>query len=281
MVTYVVAQSKRLDNCEKLKNPASFFDTLVNGLKQEEGRRRKKEEVRSKKKEAKCHHNKDDDDESQIAPTSPIHIFCKRQRPHPEYPLLMKAVMDKDRPLANEIMSHMARDGWRSYLSAVRPSDTSAFFLYPARTEGRKPRRTSYPCRAPLLDAQGRRHFAGQAKCNVLADFFAERLRGTEQHGASLTKAEASRRESAQWRRLQQTDEFAPFLEAEVKKAIAVMAKKKATGADGLAAELFHYMPCLLQPTVRLFNIILQTGRMPHQLLRVIMIPLVKPRKGP
>ena len=55
-----------------------------------------------------------------------------------------------------------------------------------------------------------------------------------------------------------QTDEFAPILAVEVKKAVAVMAKKKAAGADGLAAGLFQHLPCLLQPTVRLFNMILK-----------------------
>ena len=257
MATYLSAHSIKLANCEGLENLARFFDILVNGLKQVF-------KVKNGKKRSKCCDTAKHDEESQIAPMSPFHISRRRDRARPDYPLLMKAVMDKDRQMANEIMNRMVRGDWRSFLSTGRPSDTSAFVLYLARTEGRRPRRRTYPCRAPLMDSQGKRRPTGQAKCNVLADFFAERLKGTERQNPSLSKAEAARRETAQWRRLLQTDEFTPIIEVEVKKAVAAMAKKEAAGADGLAAELFQHLPRLLQPTVRLFNVILKTGRMPH-----------------
>ena len=58
------------------------------------------------------------------------------------------------------------------------------------------------------------------------------------------------------------------------------MARKKAAGGDGLVAELFQRLPCFVKPATSLFNVILQNGRMPHQMLRVAMIPLDKPHQG-
>ena len=80
---------------------------------------------------------------------------------------------------------------------------------------------------------------------------------------------------------MNQNEDFLPVLEVGVKKAMAVMAKTKAAGGDGLIAEVFRNLPCLIKPAVELFNLILRRGRMPQQMLRVIPIPLDKPQKDP
>ena len=64
-------------------------------------------------------------------------------------------------------------------------------------------------------------------------------------------------------------------------RVILGLAKKKAAGDDGLVAEMFQELPCLLSPLTRLFNLILQTGRIPYPMLKVAMIPLDKPRRNP
>ena len=113
----------------------------------------------------------------------------------PEYPILMEAVLDKNRALANGVMCNMVREGWRSYLTTIRPSDSSAFFLYLARLEGRKPRKNAYPCRAPLLDPRGKQHCEGQEKCDLLANFFAAKLQDATDpnYGRQATNRSKSR----------------------------------------------------------------------------------------
>ena len=78
-------------------------------------------------------------------------------------------------------MKRMSRDGWGDYLRSVRTANVNAFFKYLAREDGRKSRRRSYSCEAPLLDEQGVQHFSGSEKCTLLADHFARRL-GRKSH---------------------------------------------------------------------------------------------------
>ena len=270
MQEFLLANASRLHNCAQANNLARYFDVIVGGIRNVFGTRSRKG-----KQCVRCTEGLEEDQKSEEAPSSPFHLFCLRHKTHPEYSLLMKAVVDKDKALASEVMCRMVRDGWRSYLSTVRPSDTSAFFLYLARLEDRKPRKNRYPCRAPLMDQNGERHFKGQEKCNILADFFAAKLQD------SALAMSTGDMEVSRWRRLCQTREFEPVLEVEVKKAIAMMARKKAAGDDGLVAELFQNLPCLLRPVTSLFNMILQQGRLPYQMLRVVMIPLDKPHRDP
>ena len=156
-----------------------------------------------------------------------------------EYPVLMKAILDKNRSLASEVMRNVAREGWRPYLPTICPGNTSAFFLYLARTEGRKAREAAYPFGYPLIDQHGQRHFNGQAKCNVLADFFAAKLSASSDGNSARRTPGTGKQGTSRWRRLNQTGDFLQVLEVEVKKAIAVMAKKKAAGAGGFIARLF------------------------------------------
>ena len=82
-------------------------------------------------------------------------------------------------------------------------------------------------------------------------------------------------------RRLSVVDDHLPVLEVEAQKAVDMMARKKAAGGDRLNAELFQNPPRLIKPVAQLFHLILQSGRMPHQMLRVVMAPRDKPQKNP
>ena len=72
-----------------------------------------------------------------------------------------------------------------------------------------------------------------------------------------------------------------PITTVEVRKAVATMARKKAAGDDGLVAELFQNLPCTIPVMLKMFNLVLFKGRIPHQLLRVVMVPLDKPHRDP
>ena len=276
MREFLRENSTKLRACEETCHTARFVDILMGGL-----RHVFKANYNKKKKCAQCNMNAQSDGESKTAPSSPFQIFRLRHSKHPGNPVLLKAVLDRNHSLAKEVMRNMARDGWRSYLSSIRPINASAFFLYLARVEGRKPRRNVYPCRSPLLDQNGQRHFKGQGKCNILANFFATKLQQRTNQPLDRDASAVKRNHKTQWRRLRQTKEFVPVVKVEVRKAVATMAKKKDAGDDGLVAELLQNLSSLIKPVVRLYNLILLNGRMPHQLLRVIMISLDKPHKDP
>ena len=72
-----------------------------------------------------------------------------------------------------------------------------------------------------------------------------------------------------------------PFRQVEVRRAINGPARERAAGDDGLVAEIPQRLPFLLQPVTCLCNVILTTGGIPHQMPRVIVIPMDKPQKDP
>ena len=172
----------------------------------------------------------------------------------------------------------MTRDGWRRYLEETRSTDASAFFQGLARIEGRKPRSGTYPCKAPLLDPEGGRHFRAQEKCDLLANFFAERL-NAKPDGGTVPTASKTRRGGGYRTPTRGTAE--PVREVEVRKAIGGLAGKKAAGMDGIAADVFQTMPCLIRHLTRPFNGVLATGGMPQKMLQVVTIPLGKARRDP
>ena len=172
----------------------------------------------------------------------------------------------------------MTRDDWRRYLEETRSTDASALFLGLARMEGRKPRSGTYPCKDPRLDPERVRRFRAQEKCDLLANFFAERLnaRSDREPGRAPSKKGGSAGYRTPMR-----GKVEPVREVEVRKAISGLAGKKAAGLDGIAAEVFQKMPFLIRHLTRLFNGILETGRMPQKMLQVVMIPLDKAGRDP
>ena len=144
--------------------------------------------------------------------------------------------------------------------------------------EGRKPRSGTYPCKNPLLDPEGVRRFRAQEKCDLLANFFAERLNErSDKEPGPVT----SRKGGSAGHRTPMRGRVEPVREVEVRKAIGGLAGKKAAGLDGLAAEVFQKTPCLIRHLTQLFNGILETGRMPQKMLQVVMIPLDKAGRDP
>ena len=62
-------------------------------------------------------------------------------------------------------------------------------------------------------------------------------------------------------------------------KAINGLARGRAPGPDGLQAELFQGLTCLLVSLKWLFNCIVMNGRFPRSLTRLYVVPLDKPGK--
>ena len=59
------------------------------------------------------------------------------------------------------------------------------------------------------------------------------------------------------------------------------MAQKKAAGHDGYVAEVYQHLPCLVSPIKELFNVILQTGCLPLDMLKLVIVLLDKPNRDP
>ena len=264
----LLGSADRLAHADRTANVTRFLDILMGDVKEALGEH--------------CRKNKKRDGGTGAAvPHEPFREFCAKNKGHPEYPVLMKAIIDSDQETATQTMQRMSRDGWRKYLASVHPTDTSSFFLYLARAEGRKPKKSVYPCMAPIRDGKGRLHLRGKEKCEVLADYFERRLNPTTApESGSHAKRKGKTGRPMGYRR-QMTGQYEPIREVEVSRAILGLTKKKAAGDDGMVAEVFQGLPCLLKPLTRLFNLILHTGRIPYPMLKVIMVPLDKPRRNP
>ena len=228
---------------------------------------------------------------------APLLTFCKRHLKHPDYPMLISAIQRNDSKATNRVMCNMTRDGWRSYLAETHPSNTSAFFRYLAKEDGRVSRQEIYSCMAPLLDSSGTRHFDGTQKCELLARHFGAKL-GTPNHPQSVAfpmRAGAGIKKSLH--RLTKPrnaplpkppipgnlkpEDFKPFSAVEVYRAIHGLQKRKAPGPDGYMAEIYQNLPDTLPPLKDLFNLILTTGSIPLPMLKLHIVPLDKPQKNP
>ena len=227
---------------------------------------------------------------------SPFHKFCQRHRHHPDYPMLINAIQQTDLPQASRIMTGMSRDGWREYLSKTHPSDISAFFKYLAKEDGRNPRQCTYSCSAPLKDPTGARHFDPSKKCALLAEFLEAKLAAPDsswvvgdhatmhqsQGDPTSTARPPKQRPNRPSRyKRKNEEEFLPFNDTEVYRAVRSLAKKKAAGPDGFPAEVYQQLPGVLRPLRELFNLIIKTGHIPLPMLQLYIVPLDKPNKDP
>ena len=285
--------SRKVHSALRYKNPTRLLDLLYQGL-----RLLFAKQMRAPKKKGKKN-NKSSTDQCHQPP--PFQIFCKRHRSHPDYPKLIAAAQRADAPLATRIMSGMSRDGWRDYLAKVHPSDVSAFFRYLAREDGRQPRQNFYSCMAPLKDPQGVRRYDPSRKCTPIADHLQRKLAisAASPGNLSVTKAETPGQHGKQGKRSGKPvyhrkilkrpqvsmhsipEPFEAFSAVEVYKAVHSMSKKKASGPDGFMAEAYQNLPGVLNPLRQLFNLILNTGRMPLPMLRLHIVPLEKPQEDP
>ena len=70
-----------------------------------------------------------------------------------------------------------------------------------------------------------------------------------------------------------------PVTELEVRKAADTLGEDKAPGPDDLPAEVYKNLRALHGPLAALFTLILETGRIPGDMLQLLVVPLEKPEK--
>ena len=224
--------------------------------------------------------------------------FCKRHLSHPEYPVLVNAILEYDLPTATAVMRQMSRKKWHEYLAKTSPTDTRAIFRYLAKEDGRKPRAAKFSRSAPIKDTSGVRKFTNTDKCRILADFFEQKpkspaplddphlrvqslseKRRTPSHGGKKRRRSTATRGE----KLMGTpgEPFVDFSVVEVREALYSLAEGKAAGPDGLVVEVYQNLPCVIEPLAELFSIILKVGGLPLSMLKLTIAPLDKPNKDP
>ena len=274
MPELITSNRENLRNAVVLRNPTRFPVMLYKGLnmafEEEWWKKRRRKE-----------------------PAPPFKVFCKGHLTYPDYPVLMHAIEVRDEQQVRGVIMKMSRGGWRDYLKSLRTTDRRASCHYLAKEGGRKPRSVAYSCEAPLIDGHGIKKFSGKDKCNLLADHFERRLGkdaeecpmelnplgGEQQNQSHRRRNHAGDRPSHCGTRQKKRGIFEKIHLIEVERAIGSMQKKKAPGPDGYAADIYQHLHCMWGPMLSLFNQILQTGRVPRQMLKLLIVPLDKPRK--
>ena len=67
----------------------------------------------------------------------------------------------------------------------------------------------------------------------------------------------------------------------EIRQAVQNLATKKATGQDGIPAEIYRYVPTLIEHLQVLSNDILKSGNLPETLRTLYIVPLDKKGREP
>ena len=235
----------------------------------------------------------------------PFASFCEKRQSNPNYPLLIRAGVEGNELFKSQLMDEMAREGWRQYLSQVRPPTASATFAYLAKCEGRKPRAEHYSCEEQIEDATGTLRLLGAEKCALLADSSEDRFATPEVLARVKPRPSAALTPSGPFRHPRQGGRmkfglvlpqagrppptllrsgpvsgcFQFFRQEGVSKAFASWPPKKAPGPYGLKSEFLRGLPSLLAPVTSSLNIILQTGRFPPPTLKLFVILSDKPRR--
>ena len=69
--------------------------------------------------------------------------------------------------------------------------------------------------------------------------------------------------------------------EHEIRKAIDGLATHKTPGPDDFPAELYKQLPIIVSALQRLFDVMLETGKLPKMITRIYVVPLLKAGKNP
>ena len=280
MEIYLSSVASKMHNAIKHRNPTRLLDLLKTGLDTVF-----KDNFRTK--------SANRSEES----LSPFQLFCKRHIKHPDYPTMISAALSGKLHPASDIMRRMSRDSWRDFLKQISPLNTKAIFRYLAKEDGRISRANAHSCRDPLKDTDGALRFTGPEKCRLLADHIEEKLRKPAESAPkpsntvggnspySIVKANETQQPPNRKKKNKNNGkprqnkakidgEFEKFSEVEIRKALGSMAKKKAAGHDGYVAEVYQHLPCLISPIKDLFDLILQTGCLPLDMLKLVIVPL-------
>ena len=146
---------------------------------------------------------------------SPFELFCKRNAKHPRIKHLRMAESTGDQITFNRLVKEISGDGWKAFLNKTRVSNLTKISQFISRRDGRVPPRGTLCCAAPLTK-DGHYYYGGEAKCELLATHFGERL-STPPNGP---RDASIRCYMDAIKRVAPTAEFTPITVLEVRKAI-------------------------------------------------------------
>ena len=106
----------------------------------------------------------------------PYETFCEKHVRHPDIPQLIKAIDAGEYEEAEHLTRSINREHWKEYLASAKISDISGMYDYLAKAEGRKPQSYRFACTAPLTNSQGDKVIKAEDKCDLLADYFQDKL---------------------------------------------------------------------------------------------------------
>ena len=69
---------------------------------------------------------------------SPLKLFLESHSAHPQINELKAALKNKNKLDIDKLLNKIGADGWKEFLSKTTRSNTSAFFTYLAKADGRK-----------------------------------------------------------------------------------------------------------------------------------------------
>ena len=111
----------------------------------------------------------------------PLTNVCRRNTHHPQMGAGLPARAGGDRNKFSSLLKKTKTDSWRYFLSHIHPADTGAFYKYIQKADRRRPRQSRNQCSTPLLK-DGEIYATSQSQCDLLGDFFKERLNGPQLH---------------------------------------------------------------------------------------------------
>ena len=161
---------------------------------------------------------------------------------HPDIPQLIKAMEKRESSEAEVLINSISREHWKEYLASTRISDLRRLYDYLAKAEGRKPRGHQFSCMAPLLNVKGERVMNPGDKCELLADYFQEKLTERTNKGLRKGARKGKNQPPGEYREVC-NQEHELFREVEVRKAVYAQAGEKATGPDKIPSEVYRNMP--------------------------------------
>ena len=210
----------------------------------------------------------------------PFEHFLLANLQHPDMPLLLAALEEKNAPETDKWMSRIGADGWKKYLQSVRKDDTRSFFSYLAKSEGRKQQGFVPADASPMLNEAGKLILTPREKVILITKTFHKKFSAPARINPQLPKENPNNIPLEPYRK-KQMGPCQPIRLQEMLLAIAHLPTGKAPGPDGFPVEIYKHLPVLRPYLLALLNAMYETGEIPKELRRIYVAPITKPGKAP
>ena len=248
----------------------------------------------------------------------PFTNFCRKNRHHKLLGQLLTARVKGQKEKFATLLRRIKSDSWKGFLAKIQPAEISKIYKFMQKADGRKPKVFRYQCSHPLVK-DGQVYSTGQARCDLLGEYFESRLNepdfparqrdwleqvkkkqtarnkggrgkksapkygkgGGPKGGGSCDQRLPRRPSCLSGHRREMTGELLEVTCGEVAKAVKGLAVNKVAGPDGFPVDVFAHLPSIYPALARMYTIILKTGRIPQPLLELEVVPFDKPGKDP